>query len=258
MRLVRIVCFVLVLSLAPWAVTQTRSAKGDVPSEFPFPPSPGNAPAPLATRLQPGDCTELQVLRMEKVRYPDEARRKGIQGQVTVRVDVSETGKVEKVQPLSGDPTLIPAALASVKKWKYKPFIRNGKPVKVSTLLPLDFAFGQNVQDILLDTSPPPESGVSISGPVTLASGLMTSRLVHKVVPVYPSSAISKQVEGKVVLRALIGKKGRIRGLTVISGPREFFASALGAVQQWRYRPYLANGSPVEVTTDIELNYQLQ
>jgi TonB family protein len=98
--------------------------------------TPALAPDRFATHpaiLQPGDSTELQVLRMEKVHYPEEAKRNGIQGQVTLRVNVSETGTVEKVEPRSGHPLLFPSALASVRKWRYKPFIRNGRPVKVST-----------------------------------------------------------------------------------------------------------------------------
>jgi len=64
-------------------------------------------------------------------------------------------------------------------------------------------------------------------------------------------------MEGTVVLQATISKKGRIRALNVLSGAREFMEATLGAVQQWRYRPYIVNGEPVEVMTEIEVNYQL-
>jgi TonB family protein len=89
---------------------------------------------------------------------------------------------------------------------------------------------------------------------LSLALTVATARLVHKVAPVYPSSARAYHMEGTVVLQATISKKGRIRALNILPGPREFVESALGAVQRWRYRPYVVNGEPVEVMTEIDVN----
>ena len=61
-----------------------------------------------------------------------------------------------------------------------------------------------------------------------------------------------------MVLQAVIGKDGRIKGLHPISGPKELLDSAVGAVQQWRYRPYIFNGQPVEVETTINVNFTLK
>jgi TonB family protein len=83
---------------------------------------------------------------------------------------------------------------------------------------------------------------------------VVTARLVHRVAPVYPSSARANHTEGTVVLRATISTKGRISALIILSGPREFVESALGAVQQWRYRPYIVNGEPFEGMTEIDVN----
>jgi TonB family protein len=74
---------------------------------------------------------------------------------------------------------------------------------------------------------------------------------VHRVAPVYPSSARANHMEGTVVLQATISTKGRIRALNILCGPREFMESARGASQQWRYRPYIVNGEPVEVMTRL-------
>jgi periplasmic protein TonB len=59
-----------------------------------------------------------------------------------------------------------------------------------------------------------------------------------------------------VILAAVIGKDGNIKELRVISGPRALVDAAKGAVQQWRYRPYILNGDPVEVDTQISVNFQ--
>lgn len=129
--------------------------------------------------------------------------------------------------------------------------------MKVSTTVPLDFAFAKNVQEILLDTGVA-EATVTRKPELTkIAAADMMGHLIHKVAPVYPPSARKNKVEGTVVLHATIGSNGRISELTVISGPREFFESAIGAVQQWRYRPYVVNGAASDVTTEIQVKYEL-
>jgi TonB family protein len=86
----------------------------------------------------------------------------------------------------------------------------------------------------------------------------MAGRLVHKVTPVYPASARANHLQGTVVLQAAINEQGRISELKVVSGPTEFVETSIGAVQQSRYRPYVLNGEPVAVTTQIQLPYQLR
>ena len=81
---------------------------------------------------------------------------------------------------------------------------------------------------------------------------------LHKVSPVYPPAAKQARIQGSVILKALISKEGSIKDLKVISGPRELVDAAIGAVQQWRYRPYVINGEPVEVETIVTVNFQLR
>jgi protein TonB len=76
--------------------------------------------------------------------------------------------------------------------------------------------------------------------------------------PVYPEQAKKDRVEGKVVLAAVIGKDGTVENLRVVSGPSPLQPSALDAVRQWRYKPYLLNGEPVEVDTTIRVVYTLE
>jgi protein TonB len=60
-----------------------------------------------------------------------------------------------------------------------------------------------------------------------------------------------------VILRAIINKEGRIVDLQLVSGPKELAAAAIGAVQQWHYKPYLLKGEPVEVDTRVQVNFTL-
>ncbi len=73
--------------------------------------------------------------------------------------------------------------------------------------------------------------------------------------PVYPPIARAAHVSGAVVLHAIISKTGQISNLTVVSGPEMLRASAVDAVQNWRYKPYLLNGEPTEVDTQITVNF---
>lgn len=225
--------------------------------------SPGPAPAKPAAPLapQPGDSTKLEILKSERARYPLQAEEKGIQGQVLLKFHISESGDVESVDVISGHPVLIPAAVDAAKKWKFKPYIRNGKPVKVAVNVPMDFAFIGNVIRDTRESSPSePASASSTRSPIarTVASGIMSGRLIYKVAPVYPQEARANHVQGTVIMQASISKEGRITDLVVLSGPRDLRDSAVGAVQQWRYRPYMLNGEPVEVRTQIQVNYQLR
>lgn len=81
--------------------------------------------------------------------------------------------------------------------------------------------------------------------------------LVRKVQPNYPALARSARIQGVVLLQAVIGKQGNIENLHVMSGHPMLVQAALDAVRQWRYRPYILNGEPVEVETQITVNFSL-
>ncbi len=92
---------------------------------------------------------------------------------------------------------------------------------------------------------------------VYVSGGVMAAMLVKKVIPPYPKTAKEAGIQGTVVLQALIGKDGRIVNLHVVQGPPELQQAALDAVKQWVYRPYLLNGEPVEVMTQINVVFTL-
>jgi len=81
--------------------------------------------------------------------------------------------------------------------------------------------------------------------------------LLHKVTPEYPKQAKKHRIQGKVVLQAVIGKDGRVRELTPISGPDELIPSAEKAVRQWIYQPFVWQGNIVEVDTQITVAFAL-
>jgi TonB family protein len=97
-----------------------------------------------------------------KAAYPIEAQLEKLQGEVVLKIVVSETGDVESAEVVSGHPVLAKAAVDAVKKWKFQPFIRNSKPVKASVKLPFDFAFSDKVivDETSKEMSAPPEAKI--------------------------------------------------------------------------------------------------
>lgn len=96
------------------------------------------------------------------------------------------------------------------------------------------------------------------SGPVSVPADIMAKQVVHKVPPVYPPDAKKTRIQGKVELQAVIGKTGEVEQLKAVNGPGELQQSALDAVRQWTYRPFLVNGAPVDVKTTINVIYSLR
>lgn len=91
-----------------------------------------------------------------------------------------------------------------------------------------------------------------------VSSGVAQAQLTHRVNPQYPPEAFQSRVHGTVVLQAVIGKDGAVKGLKVVSGPPMLIKSATEAVKQWRYKPFTLDGEPVEADTQINVNFSLE
>jgi len=92
---------------------------------------------------------------------------------------------------------------------------------------------------------------------IRTSEGVQMAQLINRVEPAYPRLAIQIHREGRVELHAIISTDGTIESLEVVSGDPFFIQSTLSAVRQWRYRPTILNGHPVEVDTHITVIYTL-
>jgi len=92
---------------------------------------------------------------------------------------------------------------------------------------------------------------------VRISQGVTKGLLIHRVEPAYPPLARAGRVRGEVVLSAVIGVNGEIQNLQLVSGHPMLVPEAISAVRQWRYKPYLLNGQPVEVETTITVIFAL-
>jgi protein TonB len=92
---------------------------------------------------------------------------------------------------------------------------------------------------------------------IRVASGVAEVNLIHDVPPQYPPEAGRERIEGTVVLLAVIGTDGSVKDVRVESGPQVLAQAAVEAVKQWRYKPYLLNGVPVEIDSRIRVNFTM-
>ena len=86
---------------------------------------------------------------------------------------------------------------------------------------------------------------------------MQRANLIRQVRPVYPPLARQARIQGTVKLTAIIAKNGTIEKLEVMGGHPLLIPAALSAVKQWRYKPTLLNGQPVEVVTQVDVNFTL-
>lgn len=100
-------------------------------------------------------------------------------------------------------------------------------------------------------TAKPVPQRVRVSQQVS--QGLLQSSFT----PLYPAEAKRKHIQGKVVLHAIVGKDGYVLDLKPISGPDELIPAAIAAVQQWKFRPFKLNDVPIEVDTQVTVDFKL-
>jgi periplasmic protein TonB len=109
---------------------------------------------------------------------------------------------------------------------------------------------GTHSVPVLAKTSPTPKR-------MRIASRVAEANLIHDVAPTYPPEAGRARIEGTVVLLAVIAKNGTVQDVRVESGLPVLAEAAIDAVKQWRYKPYLLNGEPIEVVSQITINFNL-
>ena len=113
------------------------------------------------------------------------------------------------------------------------------------------------VMGSILNSTPTVAPKIATPQRVRVSSGVSTGMLVRKVPPSYPPLARQARIQGTVVLQATISKEGSIENLQLISGHPMLAPAAIEAVKQWKYKPYLLNGEPVEVETQVQVNFTL-
>jgi periplasmic protein TonB len=118
-------------------------------------------------------------------------------------------------------------------------------------------SMGGVLGSVLSATNNLPAPKIATPQRVRVSSGVVSGLLVRRVAPTYPPLARQARIQGTVILQAQISKTGDIENLQLISGHPMLAPAAIEAVKQWKYRPYLLNGEPVEVDTQVQVNFTL-
>ena len=243
------------LKLTVGGASETITVSGKQSAAAAGPQTQGAGAPPKGPLSIPPAAMTGMVLSQEQPVYPDIAKAAHVQGVVVLHARISKTGEVEDLKIINGSPMLTSSAVEAVKKWTYKPYLLNGKPVEVETNINVNFSWGgQNNTSYRGESATPAPAQPA---PPHVSAGVAAGLAISQPSPVYPEEAKAAHVQGVVVLHATISKTGDIEDLWVVSGPKELVQSAIDAVSQWRYKPYLLNGEPVDVDTTIHVNYTL-
>jgi protein TonB len=153
--------------------------------------------------------------------------------------------KEESAQPIviksgSARPAVKPAATTDAPA----PSLAGISPASNAAALP-------NLMDNGAKTPTPVLQTLSVS------QGVSQGLLLKKVQPTYPPNALRLRLEGSVLLSATISKNGDISAVKILSGEPQLAHAAVDAVKQWKYKPYLLNGSPVEIQTQVTVNFKV-
>jgi len=101
---------------------------------------------------------------------------------------------------------------------------------------------------------PPPADGTKR---ITIGGNVQQAKLISQPAPVYPPLAKQARISGVVHLQVVIAKDGTVKDIALISGHPLLVPPSFEAVKNWRYQPTLLNGDPVEVLTQVDVNYTL-
>jgi protein TonB len=182
--------------------------------------------------------------------------------------------KIVKVIPRQFDagklmaPKVVPKEIAQIKEEELPPAasgavgVVGGVPGGVAGGTP-GGVLGGIIGSVPTAAPPPPPPPVKKEGPppppkrITIGGNVQQAKLVRQPKPVYPPLAKQARISGVVHLAAVISANGTIQDLKVISGHPLLIPAALEAVKQWVYQPTLLNGEPVEVQTQIDVNFTL-
>jgi len=109
-------------------------------------------------------------------------------------------------------------------------------------------------------STPQTSTATAPEGPmrVHVSAAVLDEYVTHRSQPIYPLIAKTAGVEGMVVLDIVVDSKGNLHDVKVLSGPALLVRGAEEAVRQWRFKPYVVDGSPVEMESQISMNFRLR
>jgi|GEM_PF-1250344 len=208
---------------------------------------PGTRSAAAETRAIPSSQAPRLRHRVNP-EYPPVALAARIQAIVHLQAAIDGKGRVTDATILSGHPLLNEAAIHTVKKWEYEPFLEKGRPIAVSFPVSVSFRLADTPTAASLDSGRLTPQKVSVN----------KVKLLNKVNPTYPPEALAQKIQGVVVLEVVTTPQGKVDQVKVISGHPLLNDSAIEAIKQWEYAPFIKDGKPISIRFTVTCQFQLQ
>jgi TonB family protein len=186
-----------------------------------------------------GEVKPPKLIKAVTPKYPAEALRLGIEGTVIVEATTDLEGRVESIKILKPMPPLDQAAVKAIKKWRYDPYMINGRPRRVVFTVTVGFSLhGGKTNDALAAVGPPVR--------------------LKRVDPIYPEEAKKAGIEGTVVLGATIDGEGKITDVKVLESVPGLDQAAVDALKQWLYAPVRVGGQPITYSFTVSVRFALK
>src|SRR5262245_43614572 len=196
----------------------------------------GNADA-----IPNGAISPPTILKYTPALYTDAARTHGIEGTVTILAKVGRGGEIKYTRVLKGlGFGLDEAATASVQEWALSPATRNGAPVEVVAQVDVEF-------------------NLRSANALRMGAGMIAPTVQRRVDPQYTDEARLAGYNGTVVLQAVIKKDGTVDIIRVVRGLSFGLTdNAIQALKQWQFKPGTKDGQEVDISLNVEINFNLQ
>ena len=223
------------------------------------PPSANNSPV-VQTQGSPSlpDVAMGEPLEWSLPKFPKEARKLNVQGDVVLTLHVDEEGKVSGSDVLSGPTELIGAVTEALPKWSYIPYEADGHAIPVTTKIVARFSIAGNRH---------PQVAVSFEMPKApdlghiykVGSGVTAPKPIQTPDPEYSAKARHDRLQGVCVLEVVVGPDGRLYDIKVArSLEKGLDLKAVDALRKWRFEPAQKDGKSVAVSIAIQVEFHLQ
>ncbi len=201
------------------------------------------------------DVKSPKLIKKVEPVYPEEARKAGIEGSVTLEGTTDDQGRVKKVKVLKSIPELEQAAVDAVKQWVYEPMMIEGKPKGIVFTTTCRFSLDKKKKVKAIEGG---ITGTDQKPAVRAVGDIKPPKLIKLVKPIYPDEARKAGVEGVVILEMTTDIYGRVVNTKILRSIPELDQAAIDAVKQWVYEPMIIDGEPRGVIFTVTCTFKLK
>jgi TonB family protein len=202
------------------------------------------------------DDAALLLLRAVDPVPPSDVRN--LIGRVELELRIDKLGNVAGVTVMVGNPALAGAAVEAFKQYKFRPYMVKESPTEVvCPAVSIFSGTAEGAQSYPGNLDAARTGTAQLSRRLRISAVLLDQNKIHDEKPRYPGAAQMGHIQGDVVIRVTINKLGRVENLNAVSGHPLLREEALEAVKEWRYKPFLVNGDPVEVDSLVTVQFRM-